>query len=169
MEIITYVREGAVTHKDSLGNQGRTEAEDVQVMSAGSGIRHAEYNLEHEPTRLFQIWITPSSNGGSPAWGSQPFPKADRSGRLVALASGLDSDHDALRIRARARGATLKRGETVEYALGERRHRYLVPASGAVEVNGVRIDARDGAAIKDVANIRITAIEDSELVMGDAP
>jgi quercetin 2,3-dioxygenase len=171
MEIITYVREGAVTHKDSLGNQGRTEAGDVQVMSAGSGIRHAEYNLEHEPTRLFQIWITPSSNGGSPAWGSQPFPKADRSGRLVTLASGFDSDHDALRIRARARVlcATLKRGETVEYALAERRHGYLVPASGAVELNGVRIDARDGAAFKDVANIRITAIEDSELVMVDAP
>jgi redox-sensitive bicupin YhaK (pirin superfamily) len=171
MEIITYVREGAVTHKDSLGNQGRTEAGDVQVMSAGSGIRHAEYNLEHEPTRLFQIWITPSSNGGSPAWGSQPFPKADRSGRLVTLASGFDSDHDALRIRARARVlcATLKRGETVEYALAARRHGYLVPASGAVELNGVRIDARDGAAFKDVANIRITAIEDSELVMVDAP
>ena len=171
MGIITYVREGAVTHKDSLGNQGRTEAGDVQVMSAGTGIRHAEYNLEQQPTRLFQIWITPSSAGGSPAWGSQPFPKADRSGRLVTLASGFDSDHDALGIRARARvlGATLKRGETVEYKLAERRHGYLVPAFGAVEVNGVRIDARDGAAIKDVADVRITAIEDSELVMVDAP
>jgi redox-sensitive bicupin YhaK (pirin superfamily) len=171
MEIITYVREGAVTHKDSLGNQGRTEAGDVQVMSAGSGIRHAEYNLEHEPTRLFQIWITPNSNGGSPVWGSRSFPKANRSGRLVTLASGFDSDHDALPIRARARvlGATLKVGETVEYALGEQRHGYLVPASGAVDVNGVRIDARDGAAINDVAVVRITAIEDSELVMVDAP
>src|SRR5206468_3863378 len=171
MEIITYVREGAVTHKDSLGNESRTEAGDVQVMSAGTGIRHAEYNLEQQPTRIFQIWIIPTSNGGSPAWGSQPFPKADRSGRLVTLASGFDTDNDALPIRARARvlGATLKVGETVEYALSERRHGYLVPASGAVEVNGVRIDARDGAAIKDVALLRITAIEDSELVMVDAP
>jgi quercetin 2,3-dioxygenase len=171
MEIITYVREGAVTHKDSLGNQGRTKAGDVQVMSAGSGIHHAEYNLEHEPARLFQIWITPNSNGGFPAWGSRPFPKANRSGRLVTLASGFDSDHDALPIRARARvlGATLKVGETVEYALGEQRHGYLVPAFGAVDVNGVRIDARDGAAINDVAVVRITAIEDSELVMVDAP
>jgi redox-sensitive bicupin YhaK (pirin superfamily) len=171
MEIVTYVREGAVTHKDSLGNEGRTEAGDVQVMSAGTGIRHAEYNLEQRPTRIFQIWITPSSNGGPPAWGSQPFPKADRSGRLVTLASGFDDDNDALPIRARARvlGATLKVGETVEYAIGERRHGYLVPASGAVEVNGVRIDARDGAAIKDVAVVRITAIENSELVMVDAP
>ena len=171
MEIITYVREGAVTHKDSLGNEGRTEAGDVQVMSAGSGIRHAEYNLEQQPTRISQIWITPSVDGGSPVWGSQPFPKGDRSGHFVTLASGFDTDKGALPIRARARvlGATLKVGETVEYALGERRHGYLVPASGAVEVNGVRIDARDGAAIKDVAILRITAIEDSELVMVDAP
>jgi quercetin 2,3-dioxygenase len=116
MEIITYVREGAVTHKDSLGNEGRTEAGDVQVMSAGSGIRHAEYNLEQKPTRIFQIWITPSSIGGSPAWGSQPFPKVDHSGRFVTLASGFDNDRDALPIRARARvlGATLKAGERVE-------------------------------------------------------
>ena len=171
MEIVTYVREGAVTHKDSLGNEGRTEAGDVHVMSAGTGIRHAEYNLEQRPTRIFQIWITPSSNGGAPAWGSHPFPKADRSGRFVTLASGFDTDNDALPIRARARvlGATLKIGETVEYAFGEGRHGYLVPASGAVEVNGVRIDARDGAAIKDVAVVRITAIENSELVMVDAP
>src|SRR3977135_2563141 len=122
-------------------------------MSAGTGIRHAEYNLEQQPTRIFQIWITPTSKGGCPAWGAQPFPKADRSGRLVTLASGFDNDAAALPIRANARGvgATLKAGETVEYALGERRHGYLVPASGAVEVNGVRIDAPDGAAIKDVA------------------
>ena len=110
-------------------------------------------------------------HGGPPSWGARPFPKADRSGRLVTLASGFDDDDDALPIRAPARvlGATLKIGETVEYALGERRHGYLVPASGAVEVNGVRIGARDGAAIKDVAVVRITAIENSELVMVDAP
>jgi redox-sensitive bicupin YhaK (pirin superfamily) len=171
MEIITYVRAGAVTHKDSLGNEGRTKAGDVQVMSAGAGIRHAEYNLEQQPTRIFQIWITPRSKGGSPAWGSQPFPKADRSGRLVTLASGFDNDDGALPIRADARvlGATLKAGETVEYTLGKTRHGYLVPATGAVELNGVRIDARDGAAIKDVPVVRITAIEDSEIVMVDTP
>ena len=171
MEIITYVREGAVTHKDSLGNVGRTEAGDVQVMSAGGGIRHAEYNLESRPTRIFQIWITPSSAGGSPAWAARPFPKADRSGRLVTLASGFDQDDDALPIRAPARvlGATLKGGETVEYALGAGRHGYLVPAAGVVDVNGVRVAARDGVAIKDTPALRITAIEDSELVMVDVP
>jgi quercetin 2,3-dioxygenase len=171
MEIITYVREGAITHKDSLGNEGRTEAGDVQVMSAGSGIRHAEYNLEQKPTRIFQIWIIPTKRGGSPAWGSQPFPKGDRSGRFVTLASGFDDDADALPIRADARvlGATLKAGETVDYALGDGRHGYLVPASGAVEVNGTRIDARDGAAITDAAVITVTAIDDSELVLVDTP
>ncbi|HYP58431.1 MAG TPA: pirin family protein [Beijerinckia sp.] len=170
MEIITYVREGAITHQDSLGNKGRTEAGDVQVMSAGSGIRHSEYNLEPEATRLFQIWIEPKRRGGEPSWGSKPFPKGERSGRFVTLASGFENDADALPIRTDARvlGATLKAGETTEYQLGNERSGYLVPAKGAVEVNGVRIDARDGAAIQKEAIIKVTALEDSELVLVDA-
>src|ERR1700722_8942032 len=122
MEIITYVREGAVTHRDSLGNEGKTKAGDVQVMSAGAGIRHAEFNAEQVPALIFQIWITPDCNGGSPTWGSQPFPKADRSGRFVTFASGFESDTDALPIRARARvlGARLEAGPPAEYAFGDR-------------------------------------------------
>jgi quercetin 2,3-dioxygenase len=167
MEIITYVRKGAITQKDSLGNEGRTQAGDVQVMSAGSGIGHAEYNLEQRPTRIFHIWIIPTHRGGSPAWSSQPFPKGDRSGRFVTLGSGFDKDTDALPIRTDARvlGATLKAGKSVDYALGAQRHGYLLPASGAVEVNGTRIDASDGAAIQDGHVIQISAIEDSELVL----
>ena len=170
MEIITYVRQGAITHQDNLGNKGRTQAGDVQVMSAGSGIRHAEYNLEPETTRIFQIWIEPNRSGGTPSWGAKPFPKGDRSGRFVTLASGFEGDADALPIRTDARvlGATLKAGETVEYALGSERHGYLVPASGAVEVNGVRLDARDGAAIQKEATLKVTALEDAELVLVDA-
>jgi redox-sensitive bicupin YhaK (pirin superfamily) len=170
MEIITYVREGAITHKDSLGNEGRTEAGDVQVMSAGSGIRHAEYNLEPDTTRLFQIWIQPNRTGGEPAWGARPFPKSDRAGRFVALASGLPGDDEALPIRtdARVAGATLKAGETTEYPLGEGRHAYLVAASGSIEVNGVRLDARDGAAVREEPVLRITALEDAEVVLVDA-
>jgi redox-sensitive bicupin YhaK (pirin superfamily) len=171
VEIITYVREGAVTHRDSLGNQGRTKAGDVQVMSAGTGIRHSEYNLEHRPTRIFQIWIAPSLPGGSPAWGTKPFPSGDRSGRFVTLASGFEDDTDALPIRAHARvlGAALQRGESLDYTFGEERLGYLVPAFGALEVNGVRIGARDGAAIKDVSILKIVALEASELVMIDVP
>ena len=170
MEIITYVREGAITHQDDLGNKGRTEAGDVQVMSAGTGIRHAEYNLEDVTTRIFQIWIIPTRDGGAPSWGSRPFPKDDRSGHFVTLASGYDNDNDALPIRTDARvvGATLKAGETAEYPLGRDRKAYLVPASGAVQVGDVRVNARDGAAISDRIVVRITAIEDSEIVMVDA-
>jgi redox-sensitive bicupin YhaK (pirin superfamily) len=170
MEIITYVREGAITHQDSLGNAGRTKAGDVQVMSAGSGIRHAEYNFEPVTTKLFQIWIEPTRPGGHPTWGAKPFPKADRSGRFVAIASGFANDNDALPIRADARvlAATLKAGETIDYALGEQRSGYLVPAAGTVEINGVRVASRDGAAIRNEAALKITALEDAELVFVDA-
>ncbi len=170
MEIITYVREGAITHQDNLGNKGRTEAGDVQVMSAGSGIRHAEYNLEAETTRIFQIWIEPKTFGGAPSWGAKPFPKGDRSGKFVTLASGFSDDADALPIRTDARvlGATLKAGETTTYALGKDRSGYLVPAVGSVEVNGVTLNTRDGAAIKDEDTITVTALEDAELVLVDA-
>src|SRR6516162_8797579 len=161
MEIITYVRQGAITHQDSLGNKGRTEAGDVQVMSAGAGIRHSEYNFEPETTKIFQIWIEPSSRGGKPTWGAKPFPRQDRSGRFVTLASGVGQDGDALPIRADARvlGATLKAGETAEYRLAEGRRGYLVSALGAVEVNGARLAAGDGAAIENERVLSVTAIE----------
>jgi quercetin 2,3-dioxygenase len=169
MEIITYVREGAITHRDNLGNEGRTDAGDVQVMSAGTGITHSEYNRESVPTRIFQIWIIPDSEGESPSWGAKPFPTGDRSGRFVPLASGFAEDTDALPLRARARvlGATLKAGETAEYELGGGRYGYLVPAKGTVELNGVPLGARDGAAIRDEPVLRVRALEDAELVLVD--
>ena len=169
MEIITYVRSGAITHQDSLGNRGRTGAGDVQVMSAGTGIRHAEYNLEDETTQIFQIWIEPTARGEAPAWGAKPFPKADRSGKFVTLASGFD-EADALKIRTDARvlGATLKAGEETVYPADPGRHLYLVPASGKIEVNGVDLAARDGAAVTGESELRIKASEDAEIVLVDA-
>ncbi len=169
MEIITYVLEGAISHQDSLGNEGRTAAGDVQVMSAGSGIRHAEYNLEAEVTRLFQIWILPAQSGGAPSWGARPFPKGDRAGRFVPLASGVPGDEEALPIRTPGRvlGATLRSGETLDYDLAPGRRAYLVPARGSVAVNGVTVGTRDGAAIAAEPRLRITALEDAELVMVD--
>ncbi|QSR18936.1 pirin family protein [Novosphingobium sp. KA1] len=170
MEIITYVREGAITHQDNLGNKGRTEAGDVQVMSAGTGIQHSEYNMEDVETRIFQIWIIPTRNGEQPSWGSRPFPKGERSGQFVTLASGYENDNDALPIRTDAKvvAATLKAGETAEYPLGKDRKAYLVPATGAVQIDDVRVNARDGAAISDLDVLRVTAIEDSEIVLVDA-
>ncbi|MBA3897929.1 MAG: pirin family protein [Sphingomonadaceae bacterium] len=168
MEIITYVRTGAITHEDSLGNKGRTGAGDVQVMSAGTGVRHAEFNVEPAPTTLFQIWIEPREAGGAPLWGAKPFPKSDRSGAFQVLASGF-GEPDALPIRADARvlGATLEAGQRVTHEVGAGRHAYLVPATGAIEIDGKRIDARDGVALGE-GDFAITAIEDSEIVLVDA-
>ncbi|HTV31670.1 MAG TPA: pirin family protein [Methylocella sp.] len=169
MEIITYIRKGAITHEDSLGNRGRTEAGDVQIMSAGTGIRHSEYNYEPETTQLFQIWIEPSQTGSAPRWGARPFPKGQRAGRFVTLASGLPEDRDALPLRAPARvlGATLKAGESCDTTLGADRLAYLVPATGAVEIEGATVKARDGAAIRDTETLTVKALEDSEIVLVD--
>src|SRR5690606_31391149 len=143
-------------------NSGRTEAGDVQVMSAGTGARHSEYNLEPGVTRIFQIWIFPDHKGGAPSWDARPLPRDERSGRFVVLASGLDGDADALPLRASARvlGATLKAGESTDYRFaGSNRFGYLVPAKGRVEVDGVALEARDGAAISGVERLRVTALE----------
>jgi redox-sensitive bicupin YhaK (pirin superfamily) len=170
MEIVTYVRTGAITHRDSLGNEGRTGAGDVQVMSAGTGIRHSEFNLEDELTTLFQIWIIPNQRGHAPSWGARPFPKDGRDGQFVALASGFDGDGDALKIHADARvlGATVRAGETIRYETAADRHLYLVPAAGRVRIEDTEVNARDGAAITGVTVIEVTALEDSELVLVDA-
>jgi redox-sensitive bicupin YhaK (pirin superfamily) len=169
MEIITYVRKGAITHEDSLGNKGRTEAGDVQVMSAGTGIYHSEGNQEDSTTSLFQIWIQPNRMGLKPSWGTKPFPSSDRTGAFVTLASGYAEDQDALKINSNARLAavTLQAGQTTEYALGTTRKAYLVAATGAIEVNGVAAQARDGVAIQNEQVIRVTAQQDSEIILVD--
>lgn len=169
MEIITYVRKGAITHKDNLGNQGRTEAGDVQVMSAGTGIAHSELNEENEATQIFQIWIMPDEKGLPPSWGTKPFPRGERSGSFVTLASGLPGDTDALPIRANARlvAATLAAGQSAEYHIAAGRKVYLVPASGRIEVNGVALAASDGLAIGDELLLQVSAQENSEIVLVD--
>ena len=168
MEIVTYVRTGAITHQDSMGNKGRTAAGDVQVMSAGTGVTHAEYNLEDEDTTLFQIWIQTDRPGAPPAWGAMPFPKENREGRFQLLASG-DADDGTLTINADARilGVTVKAGESVRYEAAPDRHLYMVP-SGKVRVNGTSASARDGIAVTGEAALTIEADDDSELVLVDA-
>lgn len=168
MEIVTYVRTGAITHQDSMGNKGRTAAGDVQVMSAGTGVTHAEYNLEDEETTLFQIWIETDQRGAQPGWGAKPFPKDARDGRFQLLASGEPED-GALTINADARvlGATVKAGESIEFEASPERHLYLVP-SGRVRVNGVSAQPRDGVAITGEEQLRIEAEDDAELVLVDA-
>jgi redox-sensitive bicupin YhaK (pirin superfamily) len=169
MEIITYVRDGAITHKDSMGNVGRTEAGDVQIMSAGTGVVHSEYNLEDETTRIFQIWIIPDRRGAKPNWGAKEFPKATREAGFEVLASGREQDAGTgalpLNVNGAVLAATLKAGQTLRQPLAEGRAAYLVPAKGVVTVNGVALNARDGAGIVDEPVMEITASEDAELVL----
>ncbi|MGE3143479.1 MAG: pirin family protein [Hyphomonadaceae bacterium] len=173
MEIITYVRTGAITHEDGMGNRGRTAAGDVQVMSAGSGVQHAEFNLEDEATTLYQIWILPKTRGGAPFWGAAKFPKDARAGSLVTLASGYEADQGAgalpIRQDARVMAATLEAGQGVTHPLAKVRRAYLAVAKGRVRINGHALDARDGAAIRDEPSLDIRAEDEAEIVLVDTP
>ena len=168
VEIISYVREGAVTHEDSLGNKGVTHAGDVQVMSAGTGIRHSEYNASDVPIRLFQIWLHPrlEERGRVPSWDTRPFPRAERAGRFVPLASGYGAPQ-SLPIRANAEvlGALLKAGTTATYEIATDHGAYLVPATGVVTVNGLRLEARNAMTITDELSITVAAVSDAELLL----
>jgi len=176
MEIITFVREGAITHEDNLGNKGRTVAGDVQVMSAGTGIVHSEYNLEDEVTRIFQIWIMPNATGHIPRWDAKAFPKADATNtHLVPLASGRmkDTDADALAIHADAAvlAATLESGQSVTHALESGRALYLVPAKGSLIVEGEAVLERDGVTIRadQDRTVTIESPDGAEVVVVDVP
>ena len=166
VEIVSYIHEGTLTHRDDQGNVGTVRAGDVQVMSAGTGISHSERNEHGSPVRMFQIWLTPNVSGGAPTWGHRPFPKADRSGSILPLASGRNAK-GALPIRADAEvsGAMLLAGTDTTYTFNSGAAGYLVPATGAVEVNSVLLQAREGLVIKNETVILIRAIQDSELVL----
>lgn len=178
MEIITYIRSGAITHMDGLGNKGRTEAGDVQVMSAGTGIMHAEYNLEPEDMQLFQIWIIPARKRVTPRWENRAFPKT--SGLLVPLASGRESHLHASTTPAPIEiyqdaaiiGGTLHPGTQAPYELGRSRAAYLVPTQGKVRVEtsdgeAIELSPRDGLVVADVERLVVTAIEAANVVMAD--
>jgi redox-sensitive bicupin YhaK (pirin superfamily) len=167
MEIITYVREGTVSHRDSLGNAGQIEAGDVQAMSAGSGITHTEWNAHDSTAKVFQIWIKPRTRGGQPGWDTKEFPKQDRAGHWVILASGYnDAEALALRGDARVVGVTLQAAQSIVYRL-DGRSAYLVPAAGKILLDGHTVNAGDGCVIQDQPSLRVEAVEDSEIVLVD--
>ena len=166
MEIITYVRQGAITHEDSLGNRGVTKAGDVQVMSAGTGITHAERNEGDEPIRLYQIWIHPRTKNLTPRWEAREFPKSP--GAFHLLVSGNPSDN-ALTIDQDATiwGGVFTKGQHVTQPLEGTG--YLLVSKGEVRVNGETLHAGDGAAITDESTLTIESLADSELVLIDLP
>lgn len=171
MEIITYVRQGAITHRDSMNNEGRTEAGDVQVMSAGTGVEHSEYNNENEDTNLFQIWIYPKVKGVTPSWDSREFPKEPVNDQLPLLVSGRaeDADKDALYINQDAAiyGGRLENGTAIKQDI--KAQAYLLVSEGHVKVEGNEMKRGDGAEITDLKNIAIEALDDAEIVIIDVP
>ncbi len=169
MEIITYVRTGAITHKDNLGNEGVTRAGDVQVMHAGTGIVHSEHNLEDEATTLFQIWILPDARGHQPGWQARKFPKQPTLDALPALASGRPQHPDALPIHqdASVHGGRLTAGTVIRQPLGQGRGAYLVASEGTLRVGGETVPPRGAAQISAVDAIEIEAVTDAEIVLVD--
>ena len=172
MEIITYVRQGAITHKDSLGNTGRTGAGDVQVMSAGTGVKHSEFNNENEATRLYQIWITPNEQGVKPRWEAREFPSASvTGGTLPLLVSGRkeDADKGALFIHQDAAifGGRLPAGTKIEQPI--KHQAYVLASEGNFTINGQKLNPGDGAEVTDSKTLSITADTDAEIIVIDVP
>ncbi len=173
MEIITYIRRGAVTHEDDLGNRGRTVAGQVQVMSAGSGIRHSEYNLEDEDLDLFQIWIQTDTPSHSPRWDTRAIDPENAGEGFKTLVSGRHGHPhgDAMFIHQDAAllVGVMERGEEIEMPLHDGRRTYLVPARGDILINGVPVSERGSAEITDEKNLVIKALSAAEVVVLDIP
>ncbi len=171
MEIITYVRKGAITHEDSQGNRGRTEAGDVQVMSAGSGIYHSEHNLENIDTNLFQIWIEPNKKSVEPRWDAITFPKDFCDDELRLLVSGREEDKDkkVLYINQDAAifGGRIKQNNNINQKI--KNLGYLLVSEGEIEINGKSLSRGDSAEITENQNIKINALKDSEVLLIDVP
>ena len=172
MEIITYVRQGAITHRDSMGNEGRTAAGDVQVMSAGTGVAHSEYNREDETTRLYQIWILPAETNVKPRWDARQFPKKPIvNGPLPMLASGRaeDAEKGALFIHQDAAiyGGRIEAGGAITQPL--RHNAYILASTGRLTVNGAALKQGDGAEATGEKTLDLRAEENSEILVIDVP
>ena len=167
MEIITYVRKGAITHRDSMGNEGKTAAGDVQVMSAGSGIQHSEHNEEAVETQLYQIWIEPRQKGTTPRWDARQFPKEPVSDELHLLVSGDGTAPLTIDQDARIFAGRLKAGATITHPLA--RQAYLLVSEGRVEIDGHVLKQGDGAEITQAEAVTIHAPEAAEILVIEVP
>lgn len=169
MEIISIVMEGALAHSDSTGGDGVLRRGEVQRMSAGTGVVHSEFNgSAEEPVHFFQVWILPERDGIEPGYEQKAIPEEERRGRLRLLVApgGEDGSLD-IHQDARLYSAILAAGERVSHPLGKGRGAWLQVARGAVELNGTRLEAGDGAAIEDEESLEITATEDAEIFLFD--
>lgn len=167
MEIITYVRKGAITHKDSQGNDGRTTAGNVQVMSAGSGVFHSEFNLEDEETTMYQIWIEPNKMGVTPQWGAHMFPHDPVTSELMLLVSGDSSAPLSIQQDAKIFAGRLTQTTAINHPITHQA--YVLVSQGEVSIDGHSAKQGDGIEITDQASVTIVADSDAEVLLIDVP
>jgi quercetin 2,3-dioxygenase len=169
MEIVTYVLEGALAHKDSLGNGSVIKPGDVQYMSAGTGVAHSEFNAsDSETAHLYQIWMFPDRQGYKPVYDQKHFTDADKRSKLRLVVSP-DGRDGSVQIRQdnELYATVLSPGESVEHALKPERHAYVQVARGSVTLNGQPLDAGDGAAISAEKSLQLTGVNDAEVLLFD--
>lgn len=181
MEIITFVRSGSITHEDNLGNKGITETGEVQVMSAGTGVTHSEFNTSKDPLTLYQIWITPNKKGVEPRWETKSFSSAtanelspNNSPRsLPLLVSGYEEDHDALFIHQHARiyGGLINMNEAIQHPITHQA--YVLASQGEIELTTdagkFTLAKGDGAEITNESTVTIKAKSNAEVIVIDVP
>jgi len=166
MEIITYVRQGAITHKDSRGNEGKTKAGDVQVMSAGTGIQHSEHNKESEATNLYQIWIEPNQQNVEPRWDAHQFPNQEPvESELSLLVSGDGTAPLSIHADAKIYAGRLVEGQVIEQSIDH--NGYLLVSDGEVLVGGHSLSKGDAAEITDQQSLEIKAATEAEVLLID--
>ncbi|KRT72473.1 MAG: pirin family protein [Candidatus Rokubacteria bacterium CSP1-6] len=170
MEIITYVLEGELEHQDNLGNRGRVHPGEIQVMSAGTGITHAEYNpSKSDLLHLLQIWVLPRTRSLKPRWEQREFSKAERQGRLLPVVSGAAGDTLRIDQDAVISIAALDPGQSVTHDVRPGRRAYAFVISGALDVNGDALAAGDQARITDESRLVLAASTSTELILLDLP
>ena len=171
MEIITYVRQGAISHQDSMGNKGTTKAGEVQVMSAGKGIRHSEINNTDEDVTLYQIWIMPNKKNVEPRWDQEKFPTTPVKGELPLLVSGRKKDqrHGVLFIHQDAAiyAGRVNKGDSITNKI--KHQAYILVSQGEVEIGGKKLAKGDGAEVTQQSEIKISALSDAEILILDVP
>ena len=166
MEIITYVRKGAITHRDSQGNKGRTEAGNVQVMSAGTGVYHSEFNLENEDTKLYQIWIEPNKQNIEPAWDAHEFPKGTTN-ELTLLVSGDGKAPLNIQQDARIYAGRLEQDAVLSHTV--KHQAYVLVSEGEIQLNGKALKAGDAAEATETKQLKIIANSEAEILVIDVP
>jgi quercetin 2,3-dioxygenase len=169
MEIVTYVLEGALEHRDSMGNGSVIKPGDIQYMSAGTGVTHSEFNASKtESVHLYQIWMMPDKKGHKPAYDQKNFTEAEKRGKLRLVASP-DGREGSVKIRQdnELYATVLGAGDSVKHALKPQRHAYVQVARGSIKLNGKPLETGDGAAISAEKSVELNGVKDAEVLLFD--